>query len=284
MALPLLLVVEDAPDLVFIVRRLGKYAGYEVEARGDVPAAWQYLEAAQFAESSAESALRARPPHLVLVDVNLPGTPGSALCHRLRAEPRLADLPVALFTHWDRGEDMAAGLAAGADFVLCKDLLGQTETWSERIREILDWPHGRRTRRLLDCPQIIRLPAPPAEMLQAFNPALRQVLLRRTGPRVLSVLAQQALQTVAWWRSAPTTREMPPRPRPQTLAPDAWPQTSGLGLDPEDLVQVVPPEAVVVFLVALVEQIEGIVGIAPARPLWAALAWTVPELAEILVH
>jgi CheY-like chemotaxis protein len=283
MALPLLLVVEDAPDLVFIVRRLGKYAGYEVEARGDVPAAWQYLEAAQFAESSAESALRARPPHLVLVDVNLPGTPGPALCHRLRAEPRLADLPVALFTHWDRGEDMAAGLAAGADFVLCKDLLGQTETWSERIREILDWPPGRRTRRFLGCPPMTRPPTAPAEMLQTLNPALRQVLIRRTGPQVLSVLAQQALQLVAWWRSAPTG-QMPPRPRPLPLGPDPWPRTSGLGLDPEDLVQVVPPEAVVVFLVALVEQIEGIVGIAPARPLWAALAWTVPQLAEILVH
>jgi CheY-like chemotaxis protein len=278
---PRLLVVDDTPEIALIVRRLGRHAGHEVAACGDVAAAWEYLRSTQYPVPGTPTS--PSPPDLVLLDVNLPGTPGPDLCRRLRTTPGLAELPVALLAHWDRGGDVAAGLAAGADFVVGKDLVTRPAEWADRLRELLAWPHGRTARRLLSWSQVARLPAPAEGAIQALNPAIRQTLPRHAGAEVLPVLAERALQVVAWWERAARGGDVPP-PRPQPLAdvPDGWLLPTGLGLDAGRLARARHPEAVVLFAAALVEQIECVVGMAAALPVRAALGDAVPGLAEVL--
>ena len=70
---------------------------------------------------SGEDALRlAResPPDLVLVDAQMPGLSGFEVCTALRADPRLADVPVIIITGHTEVAVEVAGFAAGAaDFI-----------------------------------------------------------------------------------------------------------------------------------------------------------------------
>jgi CheY-like chemotaxis protein len=268
MTAPRLLVVDDSPDIGFIVRRLGRRAGHEVVECASVGAVLEYLRSATDAVPRTQPdtlPYSVRLPDLVLLDVNLPDAPGPELCRWLRATPGLAALPVAVFGHWDRPGDVAAGLAAGADFVICKDLLTRPEAWWDRLREVLAWPHGQMARRLLSCSEITRLPALPEVVTQSLNSLVRQALPLPVRPLVLPVLAERALQTVAWWESGTGDGPAgPPRPRPLTDVPDGWLQPTGLDLAPGRLARLDRPGAVVVFAVALVEQLACVVGTAAA--------------------
>jgi DNA-binding response OmpR family regulator len=59
-------------------------------------------------------------PDLVLLDVQLPDTSGLEVCRRLRDDPRLAATRVIMLTAAAQAEDVARGLAAGADHYLTK--------------------------------------------------------------------------------------------------------------------------------------------------------------------
>ncbi|HXC01529.1 MAG TPA: response regulator [Opitutaceae bacterium] len=54
-------------------------------------------------------------PDLVLLDVIMPGMDGYEVCRRLRADPRLAEVPVIIVTALDDQASRIAGLEAGAD-------------------------------------------------------------------------------------------------------------------------------------------------------------------------
>src|SRR4051812_20516515 len=125
MSAPLLLLVDDSPDMGLIVRSLGKRGGAEVAHRTGVADAWALLHE--------------RVPDLLLLDMRLAGESGADLCRRLRGDPELAALRVALFTNWVLHEDICAGLEAGADLVFAKDLVSQIGEWQRRLSEILGW-------------------------------------------------------------------------------------------------------------------------------------------------
>lgn len=59
-------------------------------------------------------------PHLVLLDVNMPGFDGFEVCRRLRADARFAATPVVMLTAATRPDDVRRGLAAGATEYLTK--------------------------------------------------------------------------------------------------------------------------------------------------------------------
>jgi DNA-binding response OmpR family regulator len=125
-----LLLVDDAPEIALIVQRFSRRAGQNVVTFPDAESAWHHLQVEV-------------GPHLAIFDLNLPGASGADLCRQVRGEPRLAGLRVALFSHWDRPRDIAAGLDAGVDYVLSKDLLVQPEAWSARLAEILPPASGQ---------------------------------------------------------------------------------------------------------------------------------------------
>ena len=98
------LVVDDDPKILAMMRRGLIFAGYEVDL-------------AETGEQALDKTL-GELPDLVIIDVMLPGMDGLEVCRRLRAaEPRL---PILLLTARDRVPDRVAGLDAGADDYLVK--------------------------------------------------------------------------------------------------------------------------------------------------------------------
>ena len=59
-------------------------------------------------------------PHLVLLDVNMPGWDGIEVCRRLRADARFASTPIVMLTAAARPDDVRRGLDAGATEYLTK--------------------------------------------------------------------------------------------------------------------------------------------------------------------
>lgn len=81
-----ILLVEDMPDTVELVRRALSTYDYEVVHAPD-------------AETGLELALEQRPS-LILLDLGLPDYDGQTLAGWLRAESALADTPIIAFTAW----------------------------------------------------------------------------------------------------------------------------------------------------------------------------------------
>jgi CheY-like chemotaxis protein len=119
-----LLLVEDMHDMGVIVQRLARQAGHNLHWVTSAEAAWEHLQDHR--------------PDLVLLDIHLPGMDGIELCRRLRTLPQHTELPIALFSQGADPEDISAGLAAGANFVLSKELLCQPEVWRRRLHEVLN--------------------------------------------------------------------------------------------------------------------------------------------------
>ena len=122
-----LLLVDDEPSLAVIVRVLARRAGHSLAWAPDAPAA------------TAE--LARQRPDLVLLDINLPGQSGADWLRGVRREDRA--LPVALFVQSALSDDVARGMAAGADFHLAKELVADPAAWTRRLDEILALVDGR---------------------------------------------------------------------------------------------------------------------------------------------
>lgn len=118
-----LLLVEDMPEIGLIVQRLARKAGHDIDWVQTGEAAWEHLQKIQ--------------PDLVLLDIHLPGIDGIELCRQLRKSPAHAKLPIALFSQGVHSEEIAAGLAAGANYVLSKELLCEPESWRQQLAKIL---------------------------------------------------------------------------------------------------------------------------------------------------
>jgi two-component system phosphate regulon response regulator PhoB len=59
-------------------------------------------------------------PDLIFLDVNLPDLSGLEVCRRLRRDPRLAGARIVMLTAAAQQDDVARGLAAGANHYLTK--------------------------------------------------------------------------------------------------------------------------------------------------------------------
>jgi two-component system cell cycle response regulator len=96
----------------------------------DIPTNLRLLEAKLTAEyfsvqsaQSGRAALdlaEAEPPDIILLDVMMPEMDGFEVCRRLKANPRLASIPVVMVTALSDTEDRVRGLDAGADDFLTK--------------------------------------------------------------------------------------------------------------------------------------------------------------------
>jgi DNA-binding response OmpR family regulator len=105
-----ILIVEDDPDLVALVKRWLERDGHLIEHAAD--------------GAVALNALKWDPlPHLVLLDVMLPKMDGFELLQHLRAEPRTKTLPVVMVTSFSRDRDAARGRELGANDYVVKPLM-----------------------------------------------------------------------------------------------------------------------------------------------------------------
>ncbi|MGY1636212.1 response regulator [Geodermatophilus sp. SYSU D00742] len=101
------LVADDEDDIRALVCLAVRRAGCTVVA-----------EAAD--GTGALTAARTDPPDLAVLDVSMPGATGLEVCAALRADPATAGVRVLLLSAGASPDDVAGGLAAGADAYLAK--------------------------------------------------------------------------------------------------------------------------------------------------------------------
>jgi two-component system phosphate regulon response regulator PhoB len=103
---PTILVVEDEPAILELLKVNLVDAGYEVQAASDA--------------ESAQALLKDSLPDLLLLDWMLPGQSGLAFAKQLRADPRTKELPVIMVTARTDEADRVAGLEAWVDDYVTK--------------------------------------------------------------------------------------------------------------------------------------------------------------------
>ncbi len=69
---------------------------------------------------SAIQEARRHPPHLIVLDVVMPGLSGLDTCRQLRDDPLLKEIPILFLTALGRPEDRVAGFKVGGDDYLTK--------------------------------------------------------------------------------------------------------------------------------------------------------------------
>ncbi len=98
-----ILLVEDEPDLADPLAYLLRREGYEVEIAEDGP--------------GALTAFRERGADIVLLDLMLPGMPGTEVCRQIRST---SAVPIIMLTAKDSEVDIVVGLELGADDYITK--------------------------------------------------------------------------------------------------------------------------------------------------------------------
>jgi len=101
-----ILVIEDDPSALRLIEYTLQQEGYQVLT---VPNGLEGLRKA-----------RREEPDLIIIDIMLPGIDGFEVCHRLRAEPQTAKLPILILSAKAREMDKATGLTVGADDYMTK--------------------------------------------------------------------------------------------------------------------------------------------------------------------
>jgi DNA-binding response OmpR family regulator len=118
---PLVLVADDDPDILALVRFRLERDGYEVLSAPD-------------GETALDLAL-ARPPDLALLDVMMPRLDGYEVTRRLRAHGPTTTIPIILLTARVQEHDVARGFEAGADDYVTKPFSPQA--LGERVQAAL---------------------------------------------------------------------------------------------------------------------------------------------------
>lgn len=101
-----ILVVDDEPEVVELVEFNLRQAGFEVITAG--------------AGEEALHLIRGANPHLVVLDVMMPGLDGLEVCRLLRRDPATSAIPVIMLTARASEADRIRGLEWGADDYVVK--------------------------------------------------------------------------------------------------------------------------------------------------------------------
>jgi two-component system response regulator RegX3 len=112
------LIVEDEPDLADPLAYLLRREGFDVEIAEDGP--------------TALAAFTARGADIVLLDLMLPGMPGTEVCRQIRTT---SAVPIIMVTAKDTEVDIVVGLELGADDYITKPY--STRELLARMRAVL---------------------------------------------------------------------------------------------------------------------------------------------------
>ena len=115
---PLILVAEDDPTMLKMVRRTLELEGYQVVTADNGKTALQLIKDAK--------------PALVLLDVMMPGLNGFQVCEQAR---QFSGVPIIMVTAKDQLDDVVHGLEIGADDYIVKPFT--TRQLAARVRKVL---------------------------------------------------------------------------------------------------------------------------------------------------
>ncbi len=101
-----ILLVEDNPVNVALVKAVLESQGFQLQVAGDA--------------SAAEAALDQGRPDVILMDIQLPGVDGLTLTRRLKADPRTGPIPIIALTAQAMAGDAERARAAGCDGYISK--------------------------------------------------------------------------------------------------------------------------------------------------------------------
>lgn len=119
-----ILIVDDNPTNAKLLAYLVRSQGYQVDTAQDA--------------ETAQAAIAAHPPALILMDVQLPGIDGLELTRRVKADPATHDIIVIAVTAFAMKGDQAKMLAAGCDDYVSKPI--DTRALPEMIaRHLARW-------------------------------------------------------------------------------------------------------------------------------------------------
>jgi two-component system, cell cycle response regulator DivK len=116
-----ILIVDDNPVNLKLVKVLLSSQGYEVRSAGDA--------------EEALAVLRELTPRLILMDIQLPGMDGLALTRRLRADPAMRGVVILGLTAYAMKGDQERVLAAGCDGYIAKPI--DTRKFPQLVAEYL---------------------------------------------------------------------------------------------------------------------------------------------------
>ena len=101
-----IIVIEDDPLILKLISQTLQREGYEVVTATD--------------GSEGLRKVRETHPHLVVLDISLPGLDGYQVCHHIRSTHETSKLPVIMVTAMSRPSDQRRGFETGADDYLSK--------------------------------------------------------------------------------------------------------------------------------------------------------------------
>ena len=153
-----ILIVEDSPVQVEVLRRTLEGAGHKV------------IAASNGAEGLAMA--KANHPDAVVSDINMPVMDGYAMCHAIRDDAALKHTPVILLTMLSEPQDVIRGLNAGADAYVTKPY--NVATLVSRLESLLAYPP---------------VPPPPVERRKVEIRLAGEIhVVDAHGPRMLNLL------------------------------------------------------------------------------------------------
>ena len=117
-----ILIVDDNPVNLKLIRVLLTGEGYDVRTAADAEEAMQVLK-----ETS---------PHLILMDVQLPGIDGLELTRRLKTDPATRDIKILGLTAYAMKGDEAIAERAGCSGYLTKPI--DTRSFVESVSRFVD--------------------------------------------------------------------------------------------------------------------------------------------------
>ena len=118
-----ILIVDDEPSIVKILRKQLEVAGFDVAVAMD--------------GADGLARIRETRPELVVLDVMLPKMNGHQVCAAVKQDPELRTTPVLMLTAKAQRQDQQEALSCGAEAYLTKPF--QLEELLEKVRGLL---HG----------------------------------------------------------------------------------------------------------------------------------------------
>ncbi len=127
-----IIVVDDEPDIVKIVRIMLEDTGFNVRCAYNGPELF--------------SSMKEQKPDLIILDIMMPRMDGLEVLTRLKGDPSTTSIPVILLTAMAQHEDVLRGYKMGAEFYITKPFTSTQVL--EGINLILDGDQGRSVKSL----------------------------------------------------------------------------------------------------------------------------------------